>query len=59
MTVGGKSSNNSLEEEAELENLEVKRRDDEKKAGGQAGDKSECSLCQVVLLVDLCQVGFS
>jgi len=46
MTVGGKSSNNSLEEEAELENLEVKRRDDEKKAGGQAGDKSECSLCQ-------------
>ena len=46
MTVGEKSSNNTLE--AEFEDLEVKCKDDEKKAGGQADDKSECSLCQVV-----------
>ena len=47
MTVGGKSSNNLSEEEVGLENLGVKRKDDEKKAGGQADDKLECSLCQV------------
>merc|ERR1719180_546736 len=46
MTVGGKSSNNLSEEEVGLENLEAKRKAGEKNAGGQANDKSECSLCQ-------------